>query len=611
MSNCCDRFVMIEGEEDSFETWQGLRGPYYTPSVSEDGTLSWTNNGDLQNPADVNLKGPPGPGGKPGGTTGQLLAKASDEDFDTEWIDQPEMDAGHVSYDPTEAYDDGTVGKELGTINSALTSLSAVTEIIDTASGAIASFPDGAGLPMRSLLAQIEPQQDLHGYDTPWAGGGGANKLPPSEAEDTTVNGIRFQVDGEGKINISGTATANAQITRSIQEVTFPSSDIYVHLLNPVINANVSLFFWYNGTNVAGITLGSSVNRIYNLTALSGATINQIVVVVVNGQTVDFTFSPMLCLDNVAKTFTPYSNECPISGWTGLSGERCGINLWDEEWEVGAISTSTGQNTSSTTRIRSKNYIPVDPEKTFWFVGTGYNAEVLFYDKYKSFISKRSPDVPTAGGLLNQPSSCYFVRFTMYSGYGTTYKNDISINCPSTDTAYHAHTSLPITVSWQTEAGTVYGGTVDVVTGVLTVDSVILEPTVCANGAYSAQNKYIPWVTATGCVNNAEALSNTFKQLTTGFMSAVSFATRNGYIAFNPNGEGYATADEAKTAGNAFLSANNVQFVYKVSTPQTYQLTPQQISTLIGNNTVFVDCGSVSVTYQASIKGYIDKVLGA
>ena len=114
---------MIEGEEDSFETWQGLRGPHYTPSVSEDGTLSWTNNGDLQNPADVNIKGPPGPGGVPGGTTGQLLAKASDEDYDTEWIDQPEMDAGHVSYDPTETYDDGTVGKELGTINSALASL--------------------------------------------------------------------------------------------------------------------------------------------------------------------------------------------------------------------------------------------------------------------------------------------------------------------------------------------------------------------------------------------------------------------------------------------------------------------------------------------------------
>ena len=33
------------------------------------------------------------------------------------------MDAGHVSYDSTEAYDDGTVGKKLTTINSALASL--------------------------------------------------------------------------------------------------------------------------------------------------------------------------------------------------------------------------------------------------------------------------------------------------------------------------------------------------------------------------------------------------------------------------------------------------------------------------------------------------------
>jgi len=40
--------------------------------------------------------------------------------------------------------------------------------------------------------------------------------------------------------------------------------------------------------------------------------------------------------------------------------------------------------------------------------------------------------------------------------------------------------------------------------------------------------------------------------------------------------------------------------VYELATPQTYQLTPQQISTLIGNNTVFVDTGDISVTYQST-----------
>ena len=36
---------------------KGDTGTTYTPSVSEDGTLSWTNDGGKQNPAARNLKG--------------------------------------------------------------------------------------------------------------------------------------------------------------------------------------------------------------------------------------------------------------------------------------------------------------------------------------------------------------------------------------------------------------------------------------------------------------------------------------------------------------------------------------------------------------------------
>ena len=39
---------------------QGATGPYFTPSVSDDGDLSWTNNGGLQNPNTVNIMGPQG-----------------------------------------------------------------------------------------------------------------------------------------------------------------------------------------------------------------------------------------------------------------------------------------------------------------------------------------------------------------------------------------------------------------------------------------------------------------------------------------------------------------------------------------------------------------------
>ena len=50
--------------------------------------------------------------------------------------------------------------------------------VTDTASGPIASFPDGAdGIPVKDMTVQIEPVQDLHGYENPWPAGGGKNKL--------------------------------------------------------------------------------------------------------------------------------------------------------------------------------------------------------------------------------------------------------------------------------------------------------------------------------------------------------------------------------------------------------------------------------------------------
>lgn len=44
----------------------GQNGATFTPSVSSDGTVSWTNDRDLPNPAPVNIMGPAGPAGEAG-----------------------------------------------------------------------------------------------------------------------------------------------------------------------------------------------------------------------------------------------------------------------------------------------------------------------------------------------------------------------------------------------------------------------------------------------------------------------------------------------------------------------------------------------------------------
>ena len=73
---------------------------YFTPNVSADGIISWTNNGSMQNPTSVSIRGPQGEAGKGipiGGWAGQILMKNSNTDYDAEWMDGATMIAATLS----------------------------------------------------------------------------------------------------------------------------------------------------------------------------------------------------------------------------------------------------------------------------------------------------------------------------------------------------------------------------------------------------------------------------------------------------------------------------------------------------------------------------------
>ena len=69
--------------------------------------------------------GSPGRGVPEGGSTSQLLAKKSADDYDGEWVDPT---AELLSYDDTETYSSGTVGAEIGGLKTALNSVSSHVE---------------------------------------------------------------------------------------------------------------------------------------------------------------------------------------------------------------------------------------------------------------------------------------------------------------------------------------------------------------------------------------------------------------------------------------------------------------------------------------------------
>ena len=89
MSDCCDCFdpTFEEGTEFGFDMWQGLVGPHYTPHISDDNVLSWTNNGGLTNPFPVQLSTGSGSGnGAPGKSAYEIALEQGFKGTEKEWL---------------------------------------------------------------------------------------------------------------------------------------------------------------------------------------------------------------------------------------------------------------------------------------------------------------------------------------------------------------------------------------------------------------------------------------------------------------------------------------------------------------------------------------------
>lgn len=102
-----------------------------------------------------------------------------------------------------------------------------------------------------------------------------------------------------------------------------------------------------------------------------------------------------------------------------------GFNAWDEEWEVGGISDTTGQNTPSSSNIRSKNYIQVESSTTYYFVTANKVMYLREYDANKNYLGQIQV---TSNGAKITSANTKYLRFVMGSAYGTTYNHDVCIN---------------------------------------------------------------------------------------------------------------------------------------------------------------------------------------
>ena len=122
-----------------------------------------------------------------------------------------------------------------------------------------------------------------------------------------------------------------------------------------------------------------------------------------------------------------YAYSAPTIQSTKVSGKKVvGFNQWDEVWEVGGLSSS-GTNSGNTDRIRSKNYIPILPNFTYYVKAPEAFSRACWYDENKTLISSFS----YVNTTYTPPTNARYMRFATTANYGSTYKNDICINISS------------------------------------------------------------------------------------------------------------------------------------------------------------------------------------
>lgn len=509
--------------------------------------------------------------------------------------------------------------------------------IVNKASGAIASFPDGADdVPLKSLVFGIEPKQDLHGYANPWPGGGGINKMPHSASSTTSHKSITFVSDGNGKYTLSGTADGNANATLNLEASYTIQSGDYLHIFNSVAVGTLALGF---DDNTSGYPSMNPANRIFALTNYVGKTLVKIGFSIPSGSAFNGTIQPMICNVSSVTPWTPYSNICPITGWSSVGGVKAGgnillvdaahiakPNIYPSTW--GGISLYGENGMSQSRRAADGGYGGV-----WWRVKAG--TYTISFDSDASnaadglcYVLQQWNDDGTKVDIRNVETTASHISYTFSitqestltlriaaSGSWVTathyiYVTHIQLELGSTAAAYTAPTITPITIAL---GQTVYGGTLDALagSGLKTMDKVTFNGTetwlAATNGRFYTVLSSIKQVSASSVKANmicSRYATKTANEIFLGQDGISLQGTSTQIIIRDSTFTGTTAAEFAQ-----YVAANPFDLVYELATPIELDITPVTgLVTFEGENNIWCDSGDTEVGYVADTKLFIERL---
>lgn len=476
---------------------------------------------------------------------------------------------------------------------------------LHTDSGSLVTVDNSSGeYAVKSLSTDIEPQQDLNGYDHPWAGGAGKNKLHVT-ATTSTINGVTFTFNSDGSIKLNGTATGS--INFALTEDASLASDSYVFDITGfttqtagnggVYANNASGTIVVQNSRNGHVAINNSVKRVW-MYFNSGTTFSN------NVLTLQIRLS-----SETDDTYEPYENICPITGFSSTNVTRVGKNLLPNlTYQWVANNLIIGGNSNS--------YYLYLKAGTYTFAKNTTKSCSAYYqingDTASITITVGDHDGITFDTFTIAKSGYY--KFWLYKSGGFTASDVVwfmLLKGTVSDIPYEPYAGTTYNVSFGS-AGTVYGGTLDVVSGQLTVTKIFrqavaseLDSSHWGKGGSTNFDEFYMVSTAdtygkTGENYGVENIRCSHAPSLSSASTTQMFtrlANREARIVF-PLSMGINSLN-AFYAWNQTQINNNkpLQFCYVLQTPVTYQLTATQVALLLGTNNIWSNTGDISIEY--------------
>lgn len=477
-------------------------------------------------------------------------------------------------------------------------------------SGELVNFNSKLKFPLKNHLVHIEPVQDLHGYDHPWPSGTTKNLYDYS----TDTIGYLLHTDGSmGKI--SGWSVS-AYISLS------PNTDYIASNLSTGGDGAYIVLYDASKTLVRSLLITASEDLAFTTAD------NEVYVRLSVRRLANEHLTAQLEEGTVATDYIPGSNICPIEGFSGVKIVHTGKNLlnaheafanymtYDEETDEWHATSAQLYNKTKTAYLKPFD-IDFKPPLTFSFdfrtlstSGSSHRLSVfmqaLTADGTKVNYNIRLPDTPekkrysvtfpVGNGVLFDG-----IRFS-YGKSTTCYFSNPQIEIGTDDTEYEPY-SEEYSLEFLSEAGIVYGGTLDVKTGELTVDRAIIDGgsvdwKKLDTYAYGKFYANLPWK-----VFNYSSKSGILSSIYESVSGADATSDEDNYVWLRSTGtttNQLRVKDDSKdnmTVEEFKAAMQGVQFSGILLTPITYTLTPIEITALLGQNNIWADTGVTDVTY--------------